>query len=86
MAAGKAVIFSDLPCARGVIKDQEDGLLVKPEDSVSLAGAILRLYKDQDLRGRLGRNAANKAESFDIGLESKSIQQKYLEVLANRKR
>ncbi len=84
MAAGKAVIFSDLPCARDVIKDQENGLLVKPGDGASLAGAILKLYKDRGLRDRLGRNAANKAQSFDYGPESKLIQQQYQDILANR--
>ncbi|MFH1397119.1 MAG: glycosyltransferase family 4 protein [Candidatus Omnitrophota bacterium] len=84
MAAGKAVIFSDLPCARDVIKDQENGLLVKPADSASLAEAILKLYKDRDLRDSLGRNAANKAQSFDYGPESRLIQQQYQDILANR--
>jgi glycosyltransferase involved in cell wall biosynthesis len=84
MAAGKAVIFSDLPCSREVIKDQIDGLLVRPGDSAVLAGAILRLYKDRDFKDRLGRNAAIKAQSFDCGAESKLIQEQYLDVLAGR--
>lgn len=85
MAAGKAVIFSDLPCARNVIKDQENGLLVKPGDSASLAGAILKLYNDRDLRDRLARNAAAKAQSFDYVTQSLLVQQHYQDILVNRR-
>lgn len=86
MAAGKAVIFSDLPSACGVITDQENGLLVRPADSLALAKAILKLYQDRDLLDYLGRNAADKAGSFDFSLESRSIQQNYMEAIDNRKR
>jgi len=43
MAAGKPVIFTDLPYAKELITNGQDGLLVEPQDINSLAEAILQL-------------------------------------------
>lgn len=44
-----------------LIKDEEDGLLVQDGDPWALAGAILELYRNPDLRFRLGTKAREMA-------------------------
>ena len=53
LACGCAVIASDLPAVRDVIRDKETGLLVPPKSSKALADAIESLMADSDLRLRL---------------------------------
>lgn len=57
MAAGVAVVTSDLGQLSEVIKNGINGLLVPAEDTQSLAGALLRLIADPQLRSRLGQQA-----------------------------
>ncbi|HEX4806612.1 MAG TPA: glycosyltransferase family 4 protein [Conexibacter sp.] len=45
--------------AGGLVRDEETGLVVPPDDPIALAGAIARLLADADLRARLG--AAGRA-------------------------
>ncbi|MCC7207658.1 MAG: glycosyltransferase family 4 protein [Anaerolineae bacterium] len=61
MAAGCAILASDLPSVREVLRDGDNALLVPPGDADALAGALRRLYDDRGLVARLG--AAANAES-----------------------
>ena len=81
MAAGKAVIFTNLPCAQKVIRNEQDGILVKPADTDSLAKAILRLSNDKNLREHLGCNARRKVQVFDSHIEAQRARKIYEEVL-----
>ena len=56
MACESAVIGTDVPGIREVIRHEESGLLV-PEDFNSIRSAILRLMSDQILSMRIGRQA-----------------------------
>jgi glycosyltransferase involved in cell wall biosynthesis len=54
-----------------MIDDGETGLVVEPGDTGAIARAILRLVNDTGLRGRLGKNARNKAErEYGAALEA----------------
>ncbi|MGQ9469596.1 MAG: glycosyltransferase family 4 protein [Nitrososphaerales archaeon] len=64
MAAGKPVIASRVGGMKELINDGVNGLLTRPE-AHSFAKAIVRLYKDIDLRMRLAENARIRAEEFD---------------------
>jgi glycosyltransferase involved in cell wall biosynthesis len=57
MAAGLAIVASDLPAVREVLRDGESALLVPPGDVEALAHALRRLRDDPALRRRLGRTA-----------------------------
>ncbi len=61
MAAGKAIVASDAGQIGDVIRDGENGLLVRPGDVGELAGAITRLLRDGALRERIGRTAREQA-------------------------
>lgn len=57
MAAGCAVVGSDVPGVREVIEHDVDGLLVAESDARALADALDRLLRDDADAARLGRNA-----------------------------
>jgi len=54
MAAGKAIVCSDLPVLREVMHDGETALLCSADSPKEWAGALARLRDDVSLRNRLG--------------------------------
>jgi glycogen(starch) synthase len=63
MAAGCAVIVSDIPANAELVEHDVTGLLVPPGDVDALAAAIARLADEPDLRQRLGAAARAAAET-----------------------
>ena len=61
MAAGCAIIASDLPAWSDVISDGETALLLPPDDTAAWGSAIDRLRHDKDLRQELGSRARERA-------------------------
>jgi glycosyltransferase involved in cell wall biosynthesis len=57
MAAGKAIVASNIAGFPDVIGSGENGLLVPEQDPSALAGAIVALARDASLRERLGARA-----------------------------
>jgi phosphatidylinositol alpha-mannosyltransferase len=64
MAAGTAIICSDIHGYKGVVKRGEQALLVEPGDHRELAEAILRLIADPALRARMGESGLERVEEF----------------------
>jgi len=78
LAMRRAVVASDVGGVYTIIKDHSTGLLVPPRDSKALAGAILRLLKDGDLRERLGREGRKLVEEkFSLDLMVKQVEAVY---------
>lgn len=86
MAAGLPSVAADCPAGpREIIRDEQDGLLVAPEDVDALAEALSRLIGDADLRARLGAAAVEVAERY----APERIQQRWdalIEDVAGRRR
>ncbi len=61
MAAGCAVVASDLPSLAEVVEDGETALLTPPGDVAALAAALRRLQADPALTARLAANAQARA-------------------------
>jgi len=59
MAAGKAIIASDIGQISNVVVNGKTALLVTPGNSEELTSALKRLSIDNNLRERLGENALN---------------------------
>jgi glycosyltransferase involved in cell wall biosynthesis len=68
MASSTAGVATETAGARELVKASETGLLVPIADVNQLAGAILRLLKDEDERIRLGKSAQQFAAT-NFGLE-----------------
>lgn len=65
MALGKPVISTDhRHGANEIIEDGRNGILVPPQDPESMAGAILKVLGDAELRESLGAEAKKRSEDF----------------------
>jgi phosphatidylinositol alpha-mannosyltransferase len=64
MAAGKAIVCSDIHGYKGVVRRGEQALLVPPKDSDALAGAIGELLRDPARRARMGESGRERAVQF----------------------
>jgi glycosyltransferase involved in cell wall biosynthesis len=63
MACGKPVVVSRIGGVPSVVRDGENGLLVRPNDPQALAGAVERLLGDSSLATRLAQEARKTIES-----------------------
>ncbi|NLI80100.1 MAG: glycosyltransferase family 4 protein [Deltaproteobacteria bacterium] len=64
MAAGCAIVATDISGNRDVIRHQKTGVLIRPADSTAMAEAIVRLLRNPDMRSRLGAGSRRVAEEF----------------------
>jgi len=62
-ASGIPCIASDLPGVRSVVKNEETGLLIKPDNQEELTAAINRLLDDESLRRCFGIAARRRVEN-----------------------
>jgi glycosyltransferase involved in cell wall biosynthesis len=60
MAAGKAIVASDLPVAREVLEHGTHALLCPPDDAEAWQRTLETLRDDPELRARLGARARNE--------------------------
>jgi lipopolysaccharide heptosyltransferase II len=78
MASGRAAVATDVGGIGSLIRNNETGLLVRPEDSKSLAGAVSLLLEDDELRSRLGCNGRELVrKDFSIGAMADRIEAVY---------
>lgn len=81
MAAGAAVVATDIPGYREVARDDLDALLVPPSDPDALARAIVRVLDDEALRERLVRAGHERAMTFDWGSVVERLEALYRRAL-----
>lgn len=53
-SCGRPIVTTDMPGCREIVQDGENGILVPPDDSQSVADAIIRLLEDAELRNKMG--------------------------------
>jgi glycosyltransferase involved in cell wall biosynthesis len=63
LALGKAIVASDLPVFRELLTNRENALLVDPQNSAELAGALIELAQDAALREHL----SSRVRVMDFG-------------------
>lgn len=85
MSAGKACVASRIGGINDIVRDGETGLLVKPESSVEISDAVLRLLNDPQLKERLGSAARmSVSERFSLGRWAEGVANVYREVVGDR--
>ena len=68
-SCGRAVVTTDMPGCREIVRHNKNGLLVPEKNPEALADAILKLVKKPDLRKKMGEYGRKYVES-DFRVES----------------
>ena len=84
MAAGRAIVASDLPAIREVLRHEVNALLVTPGDSTAFAQGIERLLADGELAARLARNALNDVDDYTWSRRAERLEALFEEVRSAR--
>jgi glycosyltransferase involved in cell wall biosynthesis len=84
MAAGKAIIASDIPSIREIANHGEEAILVNRHNVEELKRAILSLYNNSNLRVKLGQRAKERAKSYDVERVYCKILKVYTELIHRR--
>ena len=82
MASGRAVVASDIPGFRSVIRNHRDGLLVAAKNHEQLAWAVCHLLEDEDERRRLAQAARERANEFGWEHVAEQVLDYYRELRA----
>ncbi len=77
MAAGTAVVASDLDAFRRVLDDGAAGRLVPVDDSDALAAALIEILDDDVIRLRYVQAAANAVRRYDWSVVAREILRVY---------
>jgi len=78
MAAGLPIVAARSAAVPEVV---EDGLLVAPEDEQALTEALLRLYREPDLRRELAARGRQRVARYDAPLVARRFLERLAEVL-----
>ena len=77
MAAGTAIVCSDIHGYKGVVRRGEQALLVPPRDTQALAGALGRLLDDPGLRERMARSGSERVREFSWERVTEKVDEYY---------
>jgi phosphatidylinositol alpha-mannosyltransferase len=84
MAAGRAVVASDIPGYLSIVQPGVNGLVSPPGDAAALAEVLSGLVEDADRRATLARNGRERALEFAWPRVTDRIEAVYRDVLARR--
>lgn len=85
-ASGKAIVTTNRPGCNDIVKDGVNGILVPEKDPKALAGALIKLLNNPDLRRRYGQEGRNIAVSgFSEDAVVKKTMALYKEVMGSRR-
>lgn len=81
MAAGAAVVASDIPAFRAVCADGDAGYLFPPGDTDALVVAVRELFADSDKRLKFARRGRERSRQFDWDYVATEVERVYETVL-----
>ena len=77
MATGLPVIGIRSPGVADIVTDKMTGLIVLEEDLASLSQAMVQMAEGEEQRRRMGINAKQEAQKYDIELTSEQMLSRY---------
>jgi glycosyltransferase involved in cell wall biosynthesis len=82
-ACGRAIVTTDVPGCRTLVRDGVEGVLVPPDDAAALAAALARLAADPALVARMGEAArARILDGFTERHVAEAVTAVYAKLLA----
>jgi glycosyltransferase involved in cell wall biosynthesis len=73
LLSGLPVITSDIPGVEEMIRNEENGLMVRKQDSDELAAAMKLIASDPELRASLQKNSRKGIERFSVSAHCAKI-------------
>lgn len=80
-AAGRAIVTTDWPGCRDIVRHGHNGLLVEPRDSTALADALQKLLENPQLRSEFGSRGRARVEQE--GFDEATVVRQTLELYAS---
>jgi glycosyltransferase involved in cell wall biosynthesis len=81
MSYGLAIVATEVGGVPDILSDEQEALLVPPDDPEALAAAIARLAADEELRIRIATAARNAAERLGPGGIARRMDALYRQLL-----
>ncbi len=85
MAVSTPIVASNIDGYAGVVTHGEEGYLVPPKNIDELAGALVNLLKDDELRRRMGAKGRISAEKYSWDIIARRVFDFYLKTLGEVK-
>lgn len=85
MAAGRAVVASDIPGYAAVLRDGVEGLLVPAGDAAAVAAALVRLLGDPAEAAAMAERGRARAAEFDWDTLGGRVEEIYRRAIASRR-
>jgi phosphatidylinositol alpha-mannosyltransferase len=86
MASGRPIVASAIEGYSAVLNHGEQGLMVPPRDSASLAEALAVLIQDPGLRSRMGEMGRQTVERYSWERVAQEVMDYYLDLIRNNRR
>jgi phosphatidyl-myo-inositol alpha-mannosyltransferase len=81
MAAGTAIVASDIHGYKGVVRRGREALLVPPREPKQIAAAVARLLNDDELRATMGQAGVARAQEFSWERVTRKVDDYYGSVI-----
>ena len=84
MAAGRAVVASDIAGHRSVISHEDNGLLADPRNEEGFASTLIRLLRDASLRDTIANTGSETVARYNWDVVADEVLQVYQRALERR--
>ena len=84
MAAGRAVVASDIAGHRSVISHEDNGLLADPRNEEGFASTLIRLLRDASLRDTIANTGSQTVARYNWDVVADEVLQVYQRALERR--
>ncbi len=84
MAAAKTVVATNVGGMKEMVQQDQNGLLVPPADSSTMAAALVRLLKNPALSQNLSNAARQRSQEFSVERNVQALESIYSELLSSR--
>ena len=83
MASKLPVVAFNVGGVSEIVRDEQDGFLIKPDDFKSFQQKLMFLMENKDIREKMGKSASQRAQEFSMQKTVKKISDIYDDILSS---